>query len=81
MSRRGRHSGGTAVLLKMKFEKYVHEVRHDNIVLLMLDKLVLDTRRNVCLCATYINPFDSPYYDHLGEDNTYFFDAIEGIYY
>ena len=45
----------------------------------MLDKLILNTRRNVCLCAAYINPFDSPYYEHPGVDNTYFFDAIEGI--
>ena len=44
----------------------------------MLDKLVMNTRRNLCLCTAYINPFDSPYYEHLGVDNTYFFDAIEG---
>ena len=31
------------------------------------------------MCAAYINPFDSPYYEHPGVDNTYFFDAIEGI--
>ena len=81
LSRRGRHSGGTAVLVERKFEKYVHEVRrnNDNIVLLMLHNLVLNTRRSVCLCASYINPFDSPYHEHLGVDNTYFFDAVESI--
>ena len=80
LSRRGRHSGGTAVLVERKFEKYVPEVRRndDKIVLLMLHNLVLNRRKSVCLCAAYINPFDSPYYEHLGVDNTYFFDAIEG---
>ena len=53
-----RKAGETAILVKRSFEKYVHEVHHevDNIVLLMLDKMVLTTKRNVCLCAAYVNP-------------------------
>ena len=49
------------------FEKYVQEVRNefDSIALSMCDKMVLNTKRNVYLCAAYVNPFDSPYYDHF----------------
>lgn len=31
------------------------------------------------LCTAYANPFDSPFYDYLGVDNTYCFDAIESM--
>ena len=79
--RRRRHSGGTAVLVKRSFEKYVQEVYHtfDNIVLFMLNKMVLNTKRNACLRAAYANPFVSPYYDHFNVDNTSCFDAIESV--
>ena len=43
------------------------------------DRLLVLNTRSVCLCAAYINPFDSPHREHLGVDNTYFFDTIEGI--
>ena len=29
------------------------------------------------MCAAYVNPFDSPYYDHFNVDNTSCVDAIE----
>ena len=53
LPKRGRHSGGTAILVTRSFENYVHEVHHefDNIVLLMLDKMVLNPKRNVCACC------------------------------
>ena len=58
LSKRGRHSRGTAILVNRSFEKYVHEVHHgfDNIVLLLLGTMVLNIKRNVCLCAAYVNP-------------------------
>ena len=54
---RRRHSGGTAVLVKRSFEKYVHEVYHafHNIVLFLLNKMVLNTERNASLRAAYAN--------------------------
>ena len=43
----------------------------------MLDKLVLNTERNVGLCPAYSNPFDGPYHDYLGLDNICSFYAVE----
>ena len=46
--------------------------------MLMLDNLVLNTKRNVGLCSAYSNiQFDGPYHDYLGLDNTRSFDAVE----
>ena len=51
----------------------------NNIVLLMLEKLVLNTKRNVCVCvrarARARVRACTAYNNHLGVDNTYCFDA------
>ncbi|KAK7466726.1 hypothetical protein BaRGS_00037168 [Batillaria attramentaria] len=42
-----------------------------------MDKSVFGFTRDVCLCAAYIPPQDSPYYKHLNVDSGYSFESMQ----
>lgn len=79
LSHQGRPSGGVMILVRQCFE---HKVKHiasdcDNLVTLLVDKSVFGSARDLCLCATYIPPYDSPYYTHMNVESDYLFESAQ----
>ena len=63
-----RHSGGIIIYFKKEFTKGITYLKEatlsQNRLLLKLDKMFFGLSQDVYLCAVYIPPISSPYYDN-----------------
>jgi len=79
LSRMGRSSGGTVLLVRKSLSDYVTVVESgvDNILCVRLSKMLFGSDKDVVFIGTYIHPTSSPYYQDKEYDCT--IDELEHV--
>ena len=64
LSHQGRYSGGVVVMVRKQYSPYVKQISTDleNMIVLKIDKELLQTPKDVMLLCSYIPPYDSAYW-------------------
>ena len=64
LSHQGRYSGGVVVMVRKQYSPYVKQISTDleNMIVLKIDKELLQTQKDVMLMCSYIPPYDSAYW-------------------